>query len=183
MFAYCENRPTVSSDPTGEWLHVAVGAAIGGLSSYITSRAFGDSREEALKSALCGAASGAVSALLPGAGAAVDIVFNVAETVVNDVRSGESYGTVVADAFISASFGTISGSSNGYLATKQATKEIREAVGSVSKTLKGNHPKVKNAAKKVIKQTTKKSCKSFASMLGLSAVSGFGSRILRGLLR
>ncbi len=33
MFAYCENRPTVGSDPTGDLVHLAVGAAVGAVSS------------------------------------------------------------------------------------------------------------------------------------------------------
>ena len=31
MFAYCENRPIIGSDPTGEWVHIAVGAIVGGI--------------------------------------------------------------------------------------------------------------------------------------------------------
>ena len=33
MFAYCENRPTIGSDPTGEWVHILIGAAVGAVGS------------------------------------------------------------------------------------------------------------------------------------------------------
>lgn len=175
MFAYCENRPTVGSDPTGEWVHVAVGAVIGGLSSYLMSRALGESQEMALKAGLMGAASGAVSALLPGAGPAIDIAFNSVDTIISGIMAGDSYETIVVDTFISASFGAVSGSSNGYLASKQATKEIREVVGSIPKMKKGNPHKIKQDAKNNAKKTITKAAKSFASMVGLSSFASWAN--------
>lgn len=175
MFAYCENRPTVGSDPTGEWVHVAVGAVIGGLSSYLMSRALGESQEMALKAGLMGAASGAVSALLPGAGPAIDIAFNSVDTIISGIMAGDSYETIVVDTFISASFGAVSGSSNGYLASKQATKEIREVVGSIPKMKKGNPHKMKQDAKNNAKKTITKAAKSFASMVGLSSFASWAN--------
>ena len=175
MFAYCENRPTVGSDPTGEWVHVAVGAVIGGLSSYLMSRALGESQEMALKAGLMGAASGAVSALLPGAGPAIDIAFNSVDTIISGIMAGDSYETIVVDTFISASFGAVSGSSNGYLASKQATKEIREVVGSIPKMKKGDPHKMKQDAKNNAKKTITKAAKSFASMVGLSSFASWAN--------
>lgn len=171
------------SDPNGEWVHVVVGAAIGGFSSYIAARACGNSCEEAFKSALWGAASGAASALLPGAGAAIDVGFNIAETVVNDVRNGESYGTIVADSFVAASFGAISGSSNSYIATKQATKEISSAVNSIPEMLAGNHPSVRTVAKKGAEKTLRKAGRSIASMLGLSSIANWANGKIRNWWR
>ena len=175
MFAYCENRPIIGSDPTGEWVHVAVGAVIGGLSSYLMSRMLGESQEMALKAGLMGAASGAVSALLPGAGPAIDIAFNSVDTIVSGIMAGDSYETIVVDTFISASFGAVSGSSNGYLASKQATKEIREVVSSIPKMKKGNPHKIKQDAKNNAKKTITKAAKSFASMVGLSSFASWAN--------
>ena len=36
MFAYCENNPIMGSDPTGEWVHIAIGAAIGTAVQYLS---------------------------------------------------------------------------------------------------------------------------------------------------
>lgn len=61
----------------------------------------------------------------------------------------------MVDTFISASFGAVSGSSNGYLASKQATKEIQEVVSSIPKMKKGNPHKIKQDAKKCEKDDYK----------------------------
>ena len=71
MFAYCENNPVMGSDPTGEWVHLAIGAAIGAAvnvaTSYINHRIAGEkytkyTLEEATIDAISGAASGALAA-------------------------------------------------------------------------------------------------------------------------
>ena len=139
------------------------------------SRALGESQEMALKAGLMGAASGAVSALLPGAGPAIDIAFNSVDTIISGIMAGDSYETIVVDTFISASFGAVSGSSNGYLASKQATKEIREVVGSIPKMKKGNPHKMKQDAKNNAKKTITKAAKSFASMVGLSSFASWAN--------
>ena len=71
MFAYCENNPVMGVDPTGEWVHLAIGAAIGAAvnvaTSYINHRIAGEkytkyTLEEATIDAISGAASGALAA-------------------------------------------------------------------------------------------------------------------------
>ncbi len=84
MFAYCENDPVNGSDPNGEWVHILVGGALGAVTSFATSLVCGESIDRALKSAAWGAASGALSAAFPGAGAVINVGMSVAESIVND---------------------------------------------------------------------------------------------------
>ena len=162
MFAYCENNPINRSDPNGEWVHVLVGGLIGAATSYISARICGATPKEALESAAWGAASGALSAALPGAGALIDVGMNVAESVVSDCVDGKDVGTVVSNAFISATIGAVTGSRNSYITSSQTWKNIGKVTQSFSKIVKGNHPKVKALNKKFSKKVFKKASKSLA---------------------
>ena len=162
LFAYCENNPINRSDPNGEWVHVLVGGLIGAATSYISARICGATPKEALESAAWGAASGALSAALPGAGALIDVGMNVAESVVSDCVDGKDVGTVVSNAFISATIGAVTGSRNSYITSSQTWKNIGKVTQSFSKIVKGNHPKVKALNKKFSKKVFKKASKSLA---------------------
>ena len=162
MFAYCENNPVNRSDPNGEWVHVLVGGLIGAATSYISARICGATPKEALESAAWGAASGALSAALPGAGALIDVGMNVAESVVSDCVDGKDAGTVVSNAFISATIGAVTGSRNSYITSSQTWKNIGKVTQSFSKIVKGNHPKIKALNKKFSKKVFKKASKSLA---------------------
>ena len=92
MFAYCENRPTIGSDPTGEWVHLAIGAAVGVASLYISDVLFNLANGESFASSLTktsslsdycvAAASGALSATGIGA---------IGSSIVNASISGTAY--------------------------------------------------------------------------------------------
>ena len=92
MFAYCENRPTIGSDPTGEWVHIAIGAAVGVASLYISDVLFNLANGESFASSLTktsslsdycvAAASGALSATGIGA---------IGSSIVNASISGTAY--------------------------------------------------------------------------------------------
>ena len=166
MFAYCENNPIMRADEDGEIWHIVAGALIGGVISYASARLCGQNQNEALKSALWGAASGAVSAALPNAGAAVGVLFSVAESVISDVKSGESAGTIVVDAFISAGMGVISGAADDFISTKQATTELKSLVKSIPKFRRSSSPKVRIPIKRRAIKFGKRAGKSIFSMLG-----------------
>ena len=166
MFAYCENNPVMRTDEDGEIWHIVAGALIGGVISYASARLCGQNQNEALKSALWGAASGAVSAALPNAGAAVGVLFSVAESVISDVKSGESAGTIVVDAFISAGMGVISGAADDFISTKQATTELKSLVKSIPKFRRSSSPKVRIPIKRRAIKFGKRAGKSIFSMLG-----------------
>ena len=67
MFAYCENDPVNGSDPNGEWIHIAIGSAMGAVTSIITGYASAKQAGKdyslfmAVTDGLSGAASGALA--------------------------------------------------------------------------------------------------------------------------
>ena len=144
MFAYCENDPVNGSDPNGEWVHILVGGALGAVMSFATSLVCGESIDRALKSAAWGAASGALSAAFPGAGAVINVGMSVAESIVNDCSDKKDTGTVIANAFTTAIFSTITGSRSSYITSKGAWDDIGEVIKTAAKRTSGNHPNVKN---------------------------------------
>ena len=79
MFAYCENNPVMGSDPTGEWVHLAVGAIVGGIMGGISAAAFGGN-------VISGIATGALGGALAisGAGRAAQIVGSAALSAINN---------------------------------------------------------------------------------------------------
>ena len=79
MFAYCENNPVMGVDPTGEWVHLAVGAIVGGIMGGISAAAFGGN-------VISGIATGALGGALAisGAGRAAQIVGSAALSAINN---------------------------------------------------------------------------------------------------
>ena len=79
MFAYCENNPVMGTDPTGEWVHLAVGAIVGGIMGGISAAAFGGN-------VISGIATGALGGALAisGAGRAAQIVGSAALSAINN---------------------------------------------------------------------------------------------------
>ena len=77
MFAYCENNPVNRSDPSGEWFHLVIGAAVGIASQYacdvVANLCAGASWSEALKpqSTIAEYAGAAVSGALAASGVGV----------------------------------------------------------------------------------------------------------------
>ena len=92
MFAYCENNPIMRIDPTGKWVNIVIGAAVG-IGEQLVSDIIGamiagrplDENFSSIGTYAAAAVSGALSAI-PGGGimdAAIDIVIstNVKECV------------------------------------------------------------------------------------------------------
>ena len=143
MFAYCENDPVNGSDPNGEWLHILIGGALGAVTSFATSLVCGKTIDIALKSAVWGAASGALSAAFPGAGAAINVGMSVVESIVDDCSNNEDTGIVIANAFTTAIFSTITGSRSNYITSKSAWEDISIVIKTAAKRTSGNHPSIK----------------------------------------
>ena len=74
MFAYCLNNPVLHSDDEGTWVHIAVGALVGGIvgavSSVITQSLTGDGTIDVVD-VLIAAGSGAISGALAASGVGV----------------------------------------------------------------------------------------------------------------
>ena len=112
MFAYCENRPTIGSDPTGEWVHILIGAAVGAvgslasqvLSDVIASAATGNfslSSWQTYAGAVAGgAAGGAVYAATKNstaAGAASGFVSTFTTGALEKTETNRTWGDIVAE--------------------------------------------------------------------------------------
>ena len=75
LYGYADNNPIKYVDSTGEWVHVAIGAAVGavlnGAATAVTSDKSGMAfAKDVAIGITAGAAEGALTAILPGAGAA-----------------------------------------------------------------------------------------------------------------
>ena len=168
LFAYCKNDPINHADEDGEWLHVVIGAIAGGVTSYISARLAGENVKDALVSAAFGTATGALTALFPGASAAIGAISGAAESVYFDVKNGASTAKVISNAVISAGFGALGNSEAGYFTKKSTAKEAKAAFGMIKKTVKGNAPNVKKAARKTIRAVRKK----FGKQLAYESITG-----------
>ena len=168
LFAYCKNDPINHADEDGEWLHVVIGAIAGGVTSYISARLAGENVKDALVSAAFGTATGALTALFPGASAAIGAISGAAESVYSDVKNGASTAKVISNAVISAGFGALGNSEAGYFTKKSTAKEAKAAFGMIKKTVKGNAPNVKKAARKTIRAVRKK----FGKQLAYESITG-----------
>ena len=133
MFAYCENNPVMGSDPTGEWVHLAIGAAIGAAinvaTSYVAHSIAGESYSirDAITDAAVGAASGALAA--SGVGKAGQTVLNgliggVSAAYTSYKETGKvSLREVGKSAFISAAAGWYGG--NGLTNATRVSNKIK----------------------------------------------------------
>ena len=137
MFAYCENRPTVGSDPTGEWVHIAVGAIVGGIVGGIEAAHNG---ENVLSKVLTGALGGALS--MSGAGfaaqvagaAALAAVDNTVKQLTSAPASSFSIDSLISDTVTGGVFGAVGGRGASYTNAKSIMGYGKQVV----KQIKGN---------------------------------------------
>ena len=114
MFAYCENNPINGCDPSGEWVHLVVGAVLGAVANVATSYLSAKTNGENY-SLLCAgidAASGAVSGALAasGVGLAGQVIGNAAIDVAKGILNGQtSTKEIATNAFLGGVGGLIGG--------------------------------------------------------------------------
>ena len=119
MFAYCENNPINGCDPSGEWVHLVVGAVLGAVANVATSYLSAKTNGENY-SLLCAgidAASGAVSGALAasGVGLAGQVIGNAAIDVAKGIFKGETSAKQIAtNAFLGGVGGFIGGKGASY---------------------------------------------------------------------
>ena len=119
MFAYCENNPINGCDPSGEWVHLVVGAVLGAVANVATSYLSAKTNGENY-SLLCAgidAASGAVSGALAasGVGLAGQVIGNAAIDVAKGILNGETSAKQIAtNAFLGGVGGFIGGKGASY---------------------------------------------------------------------
>ena len=178
LFAYCDNNPVMRADHGGDFWHIVVGGVIGSVASFAATLLTGGSLSEAGVSALVGAASGALTAALPSAGFLIDVGAGVVEEMATNAMKGNSVSKEsVIDNAVSVGVDSLSNlSSNGSRLTKETMQEFTEAI---PKTLKGNHPKVKAPAQKIVRRTTKVIAKESGETIAGKTIGSVFKNILK----
>ena len=188
MFAYCENRPTIGSDPTGEWVHILIGAAVGAvgslasqvLSDVIASAATGNfslSSWQTYAGAVAGgAAGGAVYAATKNstaAGAASGFVSTFTTGALEKTETNRTWGDIVAESVNEGLIGAKLGKAGDRIGIKGKTK----GRNSWAAVYKSGLTKLKNGtAKRMSLKVMKKglgSTLTFSSLRVCSAVIGW----------
>ena len=171
LYAYCDNNPVVRADSGGTFWHIVVGAVIGGLvsgmvstASMIVEKQF-DCRKF-VTSVVIGAISGGLTAAAPGCSVAISSASSALESIVTDCIDGEDPVKIAINAVISAGFGAVAGSWGDDVSNPNL---YDDAFDSISKIKSGNHPNVKNNAKKIIRDAAKQLNKTVANELVTAA--------------
>ena len=178
MFAYCGNNPTSRIDSGGAFWNIVAGAVIGGLTSFVGSiltdvtECLVEGKEingetvdlmGACISAGLGAFTGAAVAMCPAAGSAVNSLMGACDALISGVRDNEDTITLLTNIAVSASLGAVTGSWGSDFANVTL---LDDAVDAFACRSAGNHPTVKNAATKLIKQAGKFLLGAFSNSMG-----------------
>lgn len=158
LFVYCDNNPVMYADNEGDFWHIVVGAAVGGLISGVvqvaTNLATGKEWSDGvLSSVASGAIGGAVSSTSLGITAifAINALTSATSEGIDQVASGQKMdiGAVLTEGVIGGVFGAVGGKGNG-------TKHLMNlGIGTVKRT-------VNTTVHKGIKSGLKEAGKAFA---------------------
>ena len=136
LFVYCDNNPVMYADNEGDFWHIVVGAAVGGLSSVAS-----------------GAIGGAVSSTSLGITAifAINALTSATSEGIDQVASGQkiNIGAVLTEGVIGGVFGAVGGKGNG-------TKHLMNlGIGTVKRTVNTTvHKGIKSGLKEAGKAFT-----------------------------
>jgi RHS repeat-associated protein len=141
-YSYCMNNPVMFNDENGEWVHIVVGAVIGGVSNLVGNWRNCDGFWQYAAAFGAGAASGAVSAALPGWGSLIGGAITgatnsaIAQTGNNFTNNGafnwEQFGT----SCVAGAAAGIAGYGGGMLGARAANVAIG-SLNIVSPVTKG----------------------------------------------
>lgn len=178
LFAYCDNNPVTRKDETGD-VWILVGAVFGGISSAAVTALTGGKRNEIITAAIFGAASGALAVAIPGYAALIDIGLGAVEELTTSIVKRESY--LEASVGITSSVG-VDTVSNLISEESSLTKEtMRDFTNSWRKVKKGNHPKIKKEANKIVKTTSKTIAKEAGTAFAGKTIGTFFKNIIKKL--
>ena len=180
MFAYCENNPILRSDPTGEWVHILVGGILGGVSACIDSISDDTYDGNLLFDTLVGVASGALGAVHPALGYAVDAMKTVYD--ISTAKKGKVAETIATSAN-STVFSAFSNAQDGYLTSTKLTEDVGTISSSKKNLRPGTHPKNKTAAKKAITKAKNRICKKGLGDLVSGGATSLAKNGINALLR
>ena len=134
-YGYCWNNPLVYTDPDGEWVHIVVGAVVGGIINVATNWDNLDSFGEGLASFGIGAATGALTTVNPALGAVVGGAFtsagnNVIAQTGNGVGLNQvNWGQVGGQAVLGAVVGGVTYGVGSAINQTGITNKILDASG------------------------------------------------------
>ena len=179
LFSYCDNNPIIRADTGGEVWHIVAGGLIGGVSSFGATLITGGSIQEALISGGFGVLSGVLSTALPGASVLIDVAVGVVEEVTINIldenSSSESFTNTAISAGIDTMFSVTSDESK---LTKETMQEFVEAI---PKTTKGNHPRVKKSANRIVKKVQRTAARETGGAVVEKSASNFFKNILKAI--
>ena len=174
VYTYCDNDPINRVDSDGEAWHILIGAAVGAITSLVTSLATeiveyaknGEDKEidgwGILTSVVIGTAEGALMAACPGASIAISAGASALEEAIDGTRDyytkdgSTTVREIVTNTLIAGAFGAAMGVGGSAFSKVNKGDLINTAVGSLSNAFKkGVHPVVKKAAKKAVKKAAK----------------------------
>ena len=141
-YSYCMNNPVMYSDEDGEWVHIVVGAVIGGVSNLIGNWGNCDGFWQYAAAFGAGAASGAVSAALPGWGSLIGGAITgatnstIAQTGNNFTSNGTFDWSQFGTSCIAGAAAGLAGYGGGLLGA-QATNVVIGSLNIVSPVTKG----------------------------------------------
>ena len=162
MFAYCENNPVNGFDPNGEWVHLAVGAIVGGIIGAAVSAVSQYKTTGSVNLGVLGVnfVSGAIAGAIASTG-----IGAIASTGANAALGGATYmaeqavkGEKVTAGGVAAS--TLSGAIGGAIGGKGANgKELTSAWKSATAGIKreGRRANKEYAAKQIARYNATKS--------------------------
>ena len=139
MFAYCENNPVMGSDPTGEWVHLAVGAIVGGIMGGISaSNSGGNVLTGIITGALGGvlAASGAGIVAQTAGSAALAAINSTTNQLLSKPLSEFNIREVGEDALIGAVSGAIGGKGASYGNAKSIIASGKKVAKQIGRNIK-----------------------------------------------
>ena len=184
LFAYCCNRPIIGVDTKGNWLHIAIGAVVGGALSFAASVAGDISSGESVDwggafiSAAFGAAGGALSAT--GFGPAVQMlggaVLSGAENIVSQGREKGFDNIDYAEVAINTAIGGITSYSNG---VGKSNAKYLHSQAKIAKTRIGRDIKSFGASMKYYYAHTSK---IFYKPLGKSAINSLKKTACKSII-
>ena len=171
LYAYCNNNPVMYADPSGHFLITAVlvsaliGGAISFLGTYLSTPKNDENRLlKSIVSGVAGALSGALCAALPGASLFIDMGLSVAESITNNIISGENIAVIASGIVTSALFSAFSGGT-GIMGKTETYSAIRTIKNSAKDFLTSSRKSIKKAGGKTFKREVKKLLKVASSEL------------------
>ena len=157
LFAYCLNNPVMFKDEDGEWVHLAVGAVVGAITSVVGAAIAGQRGWSLALSAVTGAVSGALAASGVGligqivGGAAIGAAGNLIEQKAIKKSKKIDAKSLLVDAAIGGISGALGGKGASKGNSKSAMKLGKQFTKNVKNSIKYNKKTIGNSYRYYVK--------------------------------